>query len=182
MLRRLLTRSLFTMAEENAILSDSNNITQQLSNLDIRQDAPAAGPVAGEGEEENHNNDRTLTNNSEVVVVKGSGKVKVRKGQTEEAYIIQRNQFQESGPKLNTITWLEDLDLDKLDANVKTDRTALESLTERLYFKRDYRKCLEVTEFALEFVKEYPNQKKIKNEIDELVLLRARCMQRLANL
>ncbi|KAH3688114.1 hypothetical protein WICPIJ_000885 [Wickerhamomyces pijperi] len=173
------------MSEEKAIISDTNAITKQISDLDIRQETEISSidtniitPTATTDEPQ-YNNDRTLTNNSEVVVKKLSGKVKVRKGQPEEAYLIQKNLYQESGPQLNTLTWLEELDLSKLDANIKTDRTALESLTERLYYSRDYKKCLEVTEFALEFVKVVDNQKKIKNEIDELISLKERCEKRL---
>lgn len=118
------------------------------------------------------------TRTGEVLVKKGSGKTKVRKGQTDEEYELQRNEFRSTGPLLNTKTWLEELDLSQIDPNVKSDRAKLENLTERLYFKRDYVKCLETTDFALKLF-ETLNQKKIQNEIDELTYLKDSCAKKL---
>ncbi|GME84195.1 unnamed protein product [Ambrosiozyma monospora] len=58
----------------------------------------------------------TQYNNGEVIVQKGSGLKKIRKGQSEESYIEQRSQFWSSGPLLNTESWLTD-NLDILSLN-----------------------------------------------------------------
>ncbi|GMF57776.1 unnamed protein product [[Candida] boidinii] len=50
----------------------------------------------------------TEYNTGEVIVKKGSGKAKVRKGQSEEAYFEQKSQFWSTGPLLNTENWLTD--------------------------------------------------------------------------
>ncbi|GMG08995.1 unnamed protein product [[Candida] boidinii] len=50
----------------------------------------------------------TEYNTGEVIVKKGSGKAKVRKGQSEEAYFEQKLQFWSTGPLLNTENWLTD--------------------------------------------------------------------------
>lgn len=121
-----------------------------------------------------------INSTGEVTVKKGSGKTKVRKGQTDEEYEHQKNEFRATGPVLNTKTWLEELDLSKIDPNVKSDRAKLENLTERLYFKRDYAKCLETTVFALKLF-ESLNQKKIQNEIEELTYLKDSCSKKLGN-
>ncbi|CCH40623.1 hypothetical protein BN7_157 [Wickerhamomyces ciferrii] len=116
--------------------------------------------------------------NGEIMVKKGSGRTKIRKGQTDAEYGSQKQQFHMEGPMLNTKTWLEELDVSKIDPNIKSDRAKLESLTERLYFKRDYVKCLETTKFALELFKDL-NHKKIKNEIDELEYLKSSCSKKI---
>ncbi|KAH3674608.1 hypothetical protein WICMUC_003154 [Wickerhamomyces mucosus] len=151
----------------------TTQITQNISKLSIRQNNNEDDDQI---DETLYNNDRTKKDDSEVVVTKGSGKVKVRKGQSEEEYSIQRDQYLTKGPTINTINWLEEIDITKLNPDIKSDRTSLESLTERLYFKRDYVKCLEVTEFALDFVKDQ-DQKRIKNEIDELIYLQKKCKE-----
>ncbi|GMG44887.1 unnamed protein product [Ambrosiozyma monospora] len=58
----------------------------------------------------------TQYNNGEVIVQKGSGLQKIRKGQSEESYNEQRSQFWSSGPLLNTESWLTD-NLDILSLN-----------------------------------------------------------------
>lgn len=123
-------------------------------------------------------NDKTKLNDGAVLVKKGSGKVKVRKGQTEEAYQIQKTQFQESGPVINTSTWLEELDLSNINPDVKTDRNLIEHLAERLYFKKEYTKCLEVSSKALDLFKDL-NRSKIKNEIEQLEYLQTNCLKKL---
>lgn len=117
-------------------------------------------------------------NTGEVMVKKGSGKTKIRKGQTDEEYEIQRREFHSSGPVINTKTWLEELDLSQINPDVKSDRAKLENLTERLYFKRDYAKCLETTNYALKLFEQL-NKKKIEHEIEELEYLRNSCVKKL---
>lgn len=122
--------------------------------------------------------DKTQVNDGAVMVKKGSGKTKVRKGQTEEAYQIQKKQFEETGPLVNTLTWLEELDLEKLNPQLKTDRAKIEHLAERLYYKREYSKCLEISTKALDLFKDL-NKSKIKNEIEELEYLHLQCQNNL---
>lgn len=122
--------------------------------------------------------DKTKLNDAQVLVKKGSGKIKVRKGQTEEAYLIQKKQFEESGPAINTENWLEEIDISKTNPNVKSDRARLEHLLERLYYKRNYERCLELSKFALDLLKGL-DQKKIKNEIEELNYFVQKCTERL---
>lgn len=116
------------------------------------------------------------SNTGEVIVKKGSGKTKIRKGQTEEEYQQQKAEFHSTGPVINTKTWLEELDLSQINPDLKSDRAKLENLTERLYFKKDYVKCLETTNFALKLF-ESLNSKKIQHEIEELEYLRNSCVK-----
>ncbi|CDR44962.1 CYFA0S16e00518g1_1 [Cyberlindnera fabianii] len=122
--------------------------------------------------------DKTQVNDAQILVSKGSGRVKVRKGQTEEEFQEQKRDFQETGPVLNTLTWLEENDLNDIDPTKKSDRLKLENLAQRLYYKREYSECLKVAELGLELFKDIP-KKRIQNEWDELVYLQEKCSLRL---
>lgn len=72
---------------------------------------------------------------------------KVRKGQTEEEFQIQKGQFFEEGPTINTDEWLYDATSGEdfcLDENQKTDRVVMLHACEKAYFNRDYSRCLEL--------------------------------------
>lgn len=77
----------------------------------------------------------------EVLVKKNSGKVKIRKGQTEEAFQEQLEDFQKQGPTVNEIGWLRDQSLDQVNVNDKVSVTKYLHLLELLYYKRQYREC-----------------------------------------
>jgi len=151
------------------------NLVNQLSSITLGN----ATSTANDNNNNNSSSNQTIDSTTgEVLVKKGSGKTKVRKGQTDEEYQQQLQQFRSSGPVLNTKTWLEEIDLTKIDPNVKSDRAKLENLTERLYFKRDYVKCLETTDYALKLFNDL-NKKKIQNEIEELIYLKDSCLKKL---
>ncbi|ODV76064.1 uncharacterized protein CYBJADRAFT_6405 [Cyberlindnera jadinii NRRL Y-1542] len=123
-------------------------------------------------------NDKTSFNNGEVLVSKGSGKLKVRKGQTEDEFEVQRRQFAKEGPVINTLDWLEKIEYDKIDPEVKSDRLKLENLSQNLYYKRQYARCLEVVECGLTLFKDLP-RKRIQTEWSELEYLREQCTKKL---
>lgn len=72
-------------------------------------------------------------------------KGKQRKLQTQEEFLEQKRQFQESGPKIDTEDWLYDeTHLSKLSNDRKLDRVAMLHACEKAYFLKDYAKCLEL--------------------------------------
>ena len=73
-----------------------------------------------------------------------SKKKRQRKIQTEEEYNYQLNRWRETGPMINTDTWLNELNLADLDINDKLDRVKLLHVCELHYYKRDYSTCLKV--------------------------------------
>lgn len=94
-----------------------------------------------------------LYNNGESVVKKSSGLTRVRKGQSEEEYLSQRNAFWTTGPLVQNYTfvtqYVEDLfehEIDSTDFSVteqsKHSRETIMHGLERLYFQRQYEQCL----------------------------------------
>ncbi|EEQ45382.1 conserved hypothetical protein [Candida albicans WO-1] len=67
-----------------------------------------------------------------------------RKIQTEEEYNYQLNRWRETGPMINTDTWLNEVNLAELDISDKLDRVKLLHVCELHYYKRDYSTCLKV--------------------------------------
>lgn len=117
--------------------------------------------------------DKTTINDGEVLVSKGSGRLKVRKGQTEEEFQEQMVRFSE-GPVVNTMQWLEEVDYKGIDPTVKSDRLKLENLAQMLYYKRQYDECLKVVETGLELFKDLP-RKRVQTEWAELEYLKEKC-------
>ncbi|RCK59048.1 hypothetical protein Cantr_07095 [Candida viswanathii] len=74
-----------------------------------------------------------------------SKKKKQRKPQTDEEYAFQLEQWNSTGPTINTDMWLYE-NLDKLNVDVKVDRVKLLHAVELAYYQRDYKKCLELIE------------------------------------
>jgi hypothetical protein len=124
--------------------------------------------------------DKTTLNDGEVLVSKGSGKIKVRKGQTEEEYQIQKGQFEKEGPVINTLKWLEDVDLNTLDPLAKSDRLKLENLSQMLYYKRQYQECLKVVNAGIDLFKDLP-RKRIQTEWSELEYLKEQCEKKIVS-
>lgn len=94
-----------------------------------------------------------LYNNGESVVKKPSGLIRVRKGQSQEEYLAQRDAFWTTGPLVQSHTfvtqYVEDLfehEIDKTDFSItqqsKNDRETIMHGLERLYFQRQYEQCL----------------------------------------
>ncbi|VEU24333.1 DEKNAAC105651 [Brettanomyces naardenensis] len=91
----------------------------------------------------------TEYNTGQVVVRKGSGTVKVRKGQTEEEFLEQKNRFLERGPVVSNAgsfsDLLKDISLDdrtvRLDKLDKIPREKIFQDLERLYYMREYTIC-----------------------------------------
>lgn len=82
--------------------------------------------------------------NKQNIEQKTKGK-KVRKEQSEEDYLLQKQQFYKNGPTLNTDDWLYDSEgLDQLDDSKKTDRVKMLHACEKAYYQRDYKKCLDL--------------------------------------
>jgi uncharacterized protein YkuJ len=124
--------------------------------------------------------DKTTLNDGEVLVSKGSGKIKVRKGQTEDEYQKQKEQFEKEGPVINTLKWLEDVDIGTLDPLAKSDRLKLENLSQMLYYKRQYQECLKVVNAGIDLFKDLP-RKRIQTEWSELEYLKEQCEKKIAS-
>lgn len=171
----------------------------------------------------------TEYNTGEVIVKKGSGKAKVRKDQSEEAYFEQKSQFWSTGPLLNTENWLTDYfdktyfehengkeiskignheDKEQQEFEIKIDNLTLEDKVlsenetkslmnmdkvqrdrtfralERMYFTREYEKCLNGCNVLLNVTEsfELPSKefKKIKRNIDEITEIRDSCLKKLS--
>ncbi|KAF6070035.1 hypothetical protein FOB64_002731 [Candida albicans] len=59
-----------------------------------------------------------------------------RKIQTEEEYNYQLNRWRETGPMINTDTWLNEVNLAELDISDKLDRVKLLHVCELHYYKK----------------------------------------------
>ncbi|ODV87071.1 hypothetical protein CANARDRAFT_21041 [[Candida] arabinofermentans NRRL YB-2248] len=116
----------------------------------------------------------TEYSDGKVAVKKGSGLIKIRKGQPEEDYIEQRDQFWKTGPVLNTNDWLVDCLNDQIlytgtnaiSLNDESDdqqrkQNGLHTLDkierdrvlkglERLFYLRNYSECIKNCELLLE--------------------------------
>lgn len=80
------------------------------------------------------------------------GKAKVRKGQSQEEFEIQKQIYHANGPLINTQDWLIDPQLlSRLNNNNKYDRTRVIFACEKLYFERKYEECFRMIEFGEKF-------------------------------
>lgn len=94
--------------------------------------------------------DNTESNFGEVAVKKSGGRLKERKGQSQETYREQRDMFWEYGPLIQNenmlVNYLKGTLGNGNDCNIlsmpKIDREKLVHSLERLYFLREYKKCL----------------------------------------
>ncbi|AOA62188.1 hypothetical protein PP7435_CHR2-1010 [Komagataella phaffii CBS 7435] len=101
-----------------------------------------------------------------VLVKTSTGKIKVRKGQTEEAFLEQKQQFLETGPQINDYNWLiEDYDkrLEKFtqlapeerkgkhffDPLNKVDTEKIIRCLNLLYYEKRYDECLQRCHFLI---------------------------------
>ena len=110
---------------------------------------------------------------------------KQRKPQSDAEYAAQREQFQTTGPLVNTDDWLINLfELGSLDSSLKPDQTIMFQACELAYFRRDYVKCLDmiqrielvVDELMATDVGKYTKLKKLIAELD---IIKSRCKERL---
>lgn len=148
----------------------------------------------------NHHNiqlpKQMVYNDGESVVKKSSGLIRVRKGQSEDEYLEQRNSFWQTGPVIQNHTfvteYVEKLIEKKIDNNyVITEHDKIERETvlhglERLYYQRQYDRCLKDVQkikFNLKLdsgldldAKKNKNLKRIVNELD---ILSKRCVDKL---
>lgn len=106
----------------------------------------------------------------QVAVKKGSGKIKIRKGQSEEHYQAQKSQFWNQGPTINTQEWL--LEASPITSNSKTENAKSLHKLEKLYFTRNYRGCLNESEALSTQI----TDSKILEDIRDI---KARCENRL---
>ncbi|ODV97849.1 hypothetical protein PACTADRAFT_185849 [Pachysolen tannophilus NRRL Y-2460] len=123
----------------------------------------------------------------EIVVKKQSGKLKIRKGQSEEHYQAQKDMFYSTGPFLNTEDWLFQLDIGELDFDLKVNHVKLIHFLENLYFRKMYDECLLNCNLVLDKIsknadleKENKNKKNYKmsmcaNEVGEI---KQRCLNK----
>lgn len=113
-------------------------------------------------------------NSGEVLVRKGTGKTKVRKGQSEEEYQNQLYQYfqVEGGPKRTEIGWMDNVDplelLKDCKFEEKLTRQKLSDFCRRLYYRRDYAKCADLCDELIERYQPLNKKNKIAREIQEL--------------
>lgn len=129
-------------------------------------------------------------NDGESVFKLPSGMTKKRKGQSEEEYLVQKDLFWNSGPVVQNHTFITDY-VEKVSQKIKNDTTysisevpkierenALHGL-ERLYFERDYDRCLEKATLMKQNIfsqnpdldlkaKKNKNLNRIVNELDSI--------------
>ncbi|EER35335.1 conserved hypothetical protein [Candida tropicalis MYA-3404] len=126
-----------------------------------------------------------------------SKKKKQRKPQTEEEYAFQVSRWNETGPTINTDTWLFE-NLEELNVDVKIDRLKLLHAVELAYYQKDYEKCLELLKlgekmYNVDFdevgeciTNDYKNSqkqvkwnKKVERNIMELYNIKKKCINKL---
>ncbi|QLQ81517.1 hypothetical protein HG537_0F02780 [Torulaspora globosa] len=120
-------------------------------------------------------------NSGEVMVRKATGKMKVRKGQSDEEYQGQLYEYfqVENGPKRTEIGWMDNIDASELLMDckdcfeLKLTRQKLSDLCRRLYYRRDYAKCAELCDELIERYQPLNKKNKISREIQELETMAA---------
>lgn len=106
---------------------------------------------------------------------------KQRKGQSDEEFIQQKLEYN-NGPPISSTDWLVDaFDSDTLDTNLKTDQTIMFHACERVYFMRDYDRCLGMIDKIEKVVdnlrdSDLGKYTKLKKQIIELDLLKEKCL------
>lgn len=130
-------------------------------------------------------------------------KPKQRKGQTEEEYLEQKRQFEESGPQINSEDWLYGEErLSNLDNTKKLDRVHILHACEKAYFMQEYEKCIELIKigerlFGVELDDEAANDDlktdfqnagrktrkstKVERHVVELLHIKEACLKKLSN-
>ncbi|CAI5759571.1 unnamed protein product [Candida verbasci] len=123
--------------------------------------------------------------------IKDTSKAKARKIQTDEQYQHQLSLWNETGPTINTETWLYE-NLDKLTPGKKIDKQKILHACEKAYYERDYNKCCElitkgedIFEVDLESITEEminnnssaSKKKRLDNDIIELYKLKNKCKE-----
>ncbi|CCF58221.1 hypothetical protein KAFR_0E00670 [Kazachstania africana CBS 2517] len=129
----------------------------------------------------------------EVVVKKSTGKLKVRKGQTEEQYQEQLAHFNdvEKGPVVTDINWMDQYDNDPLkfqsesvlfnDLTVKHNRLVLTGFIHRLYYQKNYQDCYKFASMVKDKYTSLSCHKKMKKEFEELDYILTNCSRHLSN-
>lgn len=129
-------------------------------------------------------------NDGESIFKLPSGITKKRKGQSEEEYIDQRLLFWNTGPVVQSHTFITDY-VERISEKMRNDQSYSISETnklerentlhglERLYFEREYERCLEKASQMKENIfsrnadldlnsKKHKNLKRIVNELDSI--------------
>ncbi|GMM32839.1 hypothetical protein DASC09_001640 [Saccharomycopsis crataegensis] len=137
-----------------------------------------------------------------VVITSANGKVKHRKGQSEEAFQEQLRDFWSAGPKINEHGWLTEsynaemiqyqqlrsqglsnLDIrDKLtvfDVREKSRKNQLINTAENHYYHRKYANAMEVCDLIIELFDVFDVVKKNKREIEEVNNIKSHCRKKL---
>lgn len=129
-------------------------------------------------------------NDGESIFKLPSGMTKMRKGQSEEEYLLQKDLFWNSGPVVQNHTYITDY-VEKVSRTIKNDLSYSVSETskierentlhglERLYYERKYDRCLEKANQMKDNIftqnidldlslKKNKNLKRIVNELDSI--------------
>lgn len=93
---------------------------------------------------------------------------KVRKPQTDEEFLIQKRQFQEQGPTINTDEWLYDTDiLNGLSQDKKCDRMHILHACEKAYYTKDYKRCMDLISLGEQMFGVDANEQQLKRDFNE---------------
>ncbi|ANZ77520.1 BA75_04964T0 [Komagataella pastoris] len=133
-----------------------------------------------------------------VLVNTSTGKIKVRKGQTEEAFLEQKQQFLETGPQINDYNWLiEDYDTrletfsqlapEKrqskhfFDPINKVDTENIIRCLNLLYYEKRYHECLQRCQFIIGIEDaDLEKNKKFQLFKSELASIKSACESKLS--
>jgi hypothetical protein len=138
-------------------------------------------------------------NDGESIVKKASGLIKVRKGQSEQEYNTQKENFWDSGPVVQNHTYTTEYVSNTIENQVQsqisyTERSKIERENimhglERLYFERKYDRCLKDAQLIIDDIhKDNPNidlnlkqNKNLKRIVNELENISKMCINKINN-
>lgn len=149
-------------------------LTKEFSKLNGVKDQAITKPIALDG------------TSGEVVVRTSNGKNKVRKGQTHDEYQEQLAMYfeQEGGPQVTEPLWMdkyagtdEIFAADSLfkDLSIKHNRQTVSGICHRMYYRRQYKQCLELCKKLRTMYEPYNTKNKIHRELEELDYMVERC-------
>lgn len=153
------------------------NLSREFSKLNGEKDQAITKPIALDGA------------SGEVLVRTSNGKSKVRKGQTDDEYREQLKLYfeEERGPQVAEENWMDKFAADPeqifaadslfRDLSVKHNRQMVSGICHRMYYKKQYRECLELCKRLRTAYEPYNTKNKIHRELEELDYMIERCLK-----
>lgn len=136
-------------------------------------------------------------NDGESVTKRASGLIRFRKGQSEEDYNFQKEQFWSTGPLVQNHTFVTEFVEKFIENTISedysiTDRSKIERETiihglEKLYFQREYERCLKDVQLLKDNIDKFnPNldlnakkNKNLKRIYNELNYISSMCIKKI---